>query len=399
MAGEQPYQRQALEQFILQTLTPIEGQLDQYQKFAKSVQRSVRGIRQVVRRMFGNALAKLLRTCRIEYSPPHIGAPGSDAIASASRLLRSQWNAQIGPEQQALLSIHSDESLTTIQVGSGTLGSAYITFDGKFDPIALAEKFMALVSPDLEALFHPDGVVTVYDGDMNELNPKQFLKKHRIVRSRRDNFEGVKERLAHVISAPAPRPEDTAIHFGVPEDAAQLESVFASSSEDDEPQVWAEWSPIAPLWKEISEQHGFTDHLRSTDAEVLQSLATKRNVIIVVAHAEGKAIHLPAPPPKGSTISSDELQAHRDAIAENNPMVYLFCCEAAKIDGITSFVDELLDCGARAVVAPQTKIGAISSARLFDQFLAGGKSELSMLSSLQRAEEISEYREMETWIG
>jgi hypothetical protein len=70
-----------------------------------------------------------------------------------------------------------------------------------------------------------------------------------------------------------------------------------------------------------------------------------------------------------------------------------------KFDGITSFVDELLDCGARAVVAPQTKIGAISSAKLFDQFLAGGKTELSMLSSLQRAEEISEYREMETWIG
>ena len=387
------------DQFTAEILSPFRESLSFYDSLCDRVKKATRGFSQFLKRLFRRPLAKILHSCKIHYSAPNIGQPGADAISAANQLLRYQWHTNLGQSDQSIFSVHSNDTTTTIQIGSGSHGSAYITFDGKLDPVALARQIMAAISAQIQDFFAPTSVVTVYDGELAELNPKHFLPTHRVVRSRRDNLPAVRERLGRVLSARTPRPEDTALHIGVPEDREQLNWVFKSDSTASAvPPDWDEWSPVAPLWREFADRRGFLDHRQPTSEEILLSLATKQNVIIIVAHADDKMIRLPAPPPKGSVIGPNELEAHKDAISVNKPIVYLFCCETAKVEGLASFADQLLDCGASAVIAPQTKIGAISSANLFDRFLSDA-SESGMLASLLRAESETGYREMEVYVG
>jgi hypothetical protein len=133
---------------------------------------------------------------------------------------------------------------------------------------------------------------------------------------------------------------------------------------------------------------------------VLESLTSSKNVMIVVAHGDQQKIMMPAPPPEGSELSTDQLLERRAEIALNRPLVYLFCCETAEISDLKSFAQVLLECGVAGVIAPQTKIDAERSIKFFDQLVAGEKAASRALKKkIRDAQERSGYREMEVWLG
>jgi hypothetical protein len=131
----------------------------------------------------------------------------------------------------------------------------------------------------------------------------------------------------------------------------------------------------------------------------LQSLAVKKNVIIVAAHARERVLYLPAPPPEGSQISPEDLESQKAAISANKPVVYLFCCETAELSDMRGFVNVLLECGAAAVIAPQTEIEANKSAQLIEYVVTTESTSMMALERLRQAEKKAKYREMEVFIA
>lgn len=358
--------------------------------------RTQEGVREALRGLVrGSRLSKILRTCSVALAPPAIGSPAEEALRSASRLIRDKWCDSVTRTEQGVLSVHRWGSKSVLQIGSGSHGCIYITVEDNLDPVDFAMRSLSAIIGELKGLFHSNSVVTVYDGDLGELNPKHILTSHRVVRCVRDDLGGVRQRLAGILTATAPCPVNTNLHIGVPASPEELAAVFDQKHD----QEWGAWDNVARAWEQRSLRRGFGDGLEASSDRVIQSLTTQRNVIIVVAHAEGQTIHLPAPPPEGSRIGPDELEQHREAISANSPFVYLFACETAQISDMQSFAEKLLECGAAAVVAPQTKIGAISSADLFESFVGSDDEPGDALLRLQSAEESTNYREMEVWIG
>ena len=385
LAAFSDYIRRATEP-SLQVLEAIKSRLPRMQR---SIGEALRGV-------FGDArLTNILRTCSVALTPPAIGSPAAQALKSASRLVREKWSESLDHAWQGVLSVHRWGARTVLQVGAGAHGCVYITVEDSLDPVAFAQRSLSAIVGELEGLLHSNSVVTVYDGDLGELNPKHVLTSHRVVRCVRDDLPGVQQRLEGILTAAAPCPANTNLHIGVPASPQELAAVFDQKDGQD----WGAWENVAPAWEQRSLRRGFGDGLEASSDQVIQSLATQRNVIIVVAHAEGQTIHLPAPPPAGSRIGPDELEQHREAISANKPFVYLFACETALISEMQSFAAKLLDCGAAAVVAPQTRIGAISSADLFENFVSSDDEPSDALLRLQAAEESTNYREMEVWIG
>jgi hypothetical protein len=158
------------------------------------------------------------------------------------------------------------------------------------------------------------------------------------------------------------------------------------------------WKDVWNNWQQRATRHGFASEPVATRDSILQALAVKKNVIIVAAHAKERVIYLPAPPPQGSQIEPSDLEAHRAAIYANKPVVYLFCCETGQFSELKGFVDALRDCGASAVIAPQTQIDANKSADLFER-IVDSAGPAAALERLRLAEQRTSYREMEVFIG
>src|SRR5262249_48442735 len=109
-------------------------------------------------------------------------------------------------------------------------------------------------------------------------------------------------------------------------------------------------------------------------------------------------VYLPAPPPKGSTLSQEDIAARKSEIQANRPFVYLFCCETAQVGDFTNITRALLDAGAVGVMAPQTRINPEEYANLFEEFLRDTAG-VSSLDKLLVAEQLTGNRDMEAWLG
>jgi len=98
-------------------------------------------------------------------------------------------------------------------------------------------------------------------------------------------------------------------------------------------------------------------------------------------------------------LSADQIIARKEEISANKPIVYLFCCETAEISNLKNFSQVLLDCGAAAVIAPQTKIEAERSVDYFESIIDSKSKGSNSLTNVKRAEGSSKYSEMEVWLG
>jgi hypothetical protein len=134
--------------------------------------------------------------------------------------------------------------------------------------------------------------------------------------------------------------------------------------------------------------------VQATAPEFLDALKTKENVIVLVAHARSDCLYFP----DGSRVRPSDIEAIRDDIARNKPVVYLFCCKTAQYTMAEAISETLLRCGAAAVIAPQEAIRTNQAQALFSDFLEHGARQTPIIG-LREAEAATRNRSMETWLG
>jgi hypothetical protein len=262
-------------------------------------------------------------------------------------------------------------------------------------PEAMAEAFLSEIRSVTSRFIPKNGTLAVVDGDHQNVNYQRVFESSIVVRSVKDDCEKLAINLNEMLEREAPDSNNTALHLGLPANQDELNSVFKKGGAD-----WDMWQEVAPHWTDRANRHGFDRIASASSQQVLDSLTTSKNVIIVVAHGDDRTIYLPAPPPEGSELSTDQVIARKEEISANKPIVYLFCCETAEISNLKNFSQVLLDCGAAAVIAPQTKIDAERSIDFFEGIVdTKTRSRNNSLTNIKGAERSSKYSEMEIWLG
>jgi hypothetical protein len=340
-------------------------------------------------------LREILRKCKISIKVPNLGSPAREAIASACKFLRKPWSKRLSHTQQAMFSIHRSAGTNVIHIGSSLFGSVFVTVPNSLQPEALAEALLSEIKTASSKLIRNDSTIAVIDGDHQEINFQKIFDRSIVVRSMKDDCDRFASNLDTLLEREPPTSDNTALHFGVPASEEELHRVFRSGGAS-----WDVWNSVAPLWHSRANAHGFDRLASASKEQVLESLANEKNVIVVVAHADQRTIYMPAPPPEGSQLTAADLIERKADIMANKPVVYLFCCETAEISNLSSFSAVLLDCGAAAVIAPQTKIDAELCVDFFDGVVekTSPRPE-SALTKIATAQRKSKYREMETYVG
>ncbi|MVT52795.1 hypothetical protein GPL17_20150 [Bradyrhizobium yuanmingense] len=277
-------------------------------------------------------LADLLKKCVVSLLAPDIGSPANEAVASARKFLRCAWSGHLKQENQGLFSVHRCAGKTVIHLGSGVFGSLFITLPQSLTPDALAEAFLSEIRRAASKFIPKDGTLAVVDGDHQNVNYQRVFDSSIVVRSVKDDCEKLARNLNELFEREPPDSDNADLHLGLPENPDELRNVFKGGGAD-----WDLWQSVAPLWTDRANRHGFASRSSATSQQVLDSLTTSKNVIIVVAHGDDRTIYLPAPPPEGSALSADQIVARREEISANKPIVYLFCCETAEISNLRNF--------------------------------------------------------------
>ena len=335
----------------------------------------------------------ILRGCLVSSEVPDIGSPSRENMIDQCRLLRRKWSEHLDPKDQTVFSVRRFGDRTVVHIGSSVHGSVFVTVPHSMDPETAAAALLSHIAHSAGKLIPNDKTIAIIDGDHQTVNLQRVFPNNVVVRTSKDDCPAFVANLNTVCGREAPSPENTAVHFGVPSNEAELKSVFSSGAD------WSLWSDVSNLWRKRASRNGFANPASASASEVLSSLGTDKNVIIVIAHADGQSIFMPAPPPEGSRLSADQVLERKREISANKPVVYLFCCETAAISNLKNFSQSLLDAGVAAVVAPQTKIDARRSADFFDALVKRERTAVDMLGNLRKATRRSKYREMEVWLG
>jgi hypothetical protein len=216
-----------------------------------------------------------------------------------------------------------------------------------------------------------------------------------VVRSMKDDGEMFQQQFSEILQREDPTAHNSSLHIGVPANEAELGAVFKSGGAD-----WDLWRSVGPAWRRAASRSGFNDSSAASASadQIVEALTKSKNVIIVIAHANGQTIHMPAPPPEGSTLSGDQLRERRAEIGANKPVVYLLCCETAEISEIPNFASVLLECGATAVIAPQSKLHATRSINFFELLMSDKGMARDTLRKFKEAQRRSGHIEMEIWL-
>jgi hypothetical protein len=234
--------------------------------------------------------------------------------------------------------------------------------------------------------------VMVADGDLINLNHRSYLPNRRLLRSFSLNTEAIAENGSAWSKGTPVALNSIEVLDGMPSTEEHLRAVGLPTDE-------------APAWAEL--RGSLDDALRplmgsgtsvASKARFLEALQTKQLSIVIVAHSDGLTIRLP----DGSSITTADLAAVREHIRANRPLVFLFSCDTARTIGTSSFAKILLDQGARAVIAPVTKIAAKEAIGVIESFVRSVTS-TSKPGSLERAFEKANTetgsRAMEVWIA
>jgi hypothetical protein len=349
-----------------------------------------------LRKLIGfGKLIELLQKCVVSISAPELGSPAKEAVASACKFLRRAWSSHLEQGKQGLFAVHRCAGKTIIHLGSSAFGSIFIALPHSLAPEAMAEAFLSEIRKLASTFIPPNGTLAVVDGDHQNVNYQKVFESSIVVRTVKDDCEKLAKNLNEMLEREPPDSSNTALHLGVPASQDELNAVFKSGGAD-----WDLWQDVSPLWATRANRHGFARTASTSSQQILDSLATSKNVIIVVAHGDDRTIYLPAPPPKGSELSADQVIARKEEITANKPIVYLFCCETAEISNLKNFSQVLLDCGAAAVIAPQTKIDAERSVDFFESIVTSkARAGDNSLTNVKGAQRSSKYSEMEIWLG
>ncbi len=333
-----------------------------------------------------------LGQAKITASPEPIGGVTRQKINRAARFLTSHWSDKINAELQGLFSVYQDQQAqqTIIQVAGGQAGSLFITLPGLLDPMEVARHVLEALRGVLSDALRPSDPVIVLNGAFPDINMKEVLSGRVVVRSRLEQTEPVSQRIAMLYDRVPLSPENTRILSAMPTSAEDLARMELDPGGADL------WNNMTQAYARTVGDRGFAPVLtvQATAPDFLRALETKENVIVLVAHAESDRLYFP----DGSDVRPSDIEAIRDDIARNKPVVYLFCCETAKYSMVNTISETLLRCGAVAVIAPQETIQPDQTRVLLSNFLTEAARQ-TPITGLREAEVATRNNSMETWIG
>ncbi|MCG2666662.1 hypothetical protein ACFPFP_06900 [Bradyrhizobium sp. GCM10023182] len=333
-----------------------------------------------------------LGQAKVSFDPDPIGKATRQKINQAARLLASDWSDKIRVEDQGVFSVYQDteEGQTIIQFASGQAGSVFVTLPGLLDPTDVARQVLEAMRGALADGLNPSDPVVVLNGAFPEINMKEIISGRVVVRSRSDQAEPIMQRIGMLYDRAPLTPENTSILSAMPESAEDLARLGLDSADFDL------WEALPQAYGQTIADRGFSpaSTTHATASEFSRALRSKENVIVLVAHAESDCLYFP----DGSQVRPADIEAMRDEIDRNKPVVYLFCCETAQYSMVESISQTLLRCGAAAVVAPQETIRPDLSRPLFSNFLALASGQ-PPITGLRDAENATGNYSMETWLG
>lgn len=296
-----------------------------------------------------------------------------------------------GIKPQAALTIHKTRVGAVIHVADSDGISVFIEVPSDVDPVEVARQLVKGLKTGLETALGDCDPITVFDGECRSLNFKKIFRTRNLLRTQSSEGNGLAQRI-NSLRAMTPITEETvAIVDGIPSNVLETNSVFGNA------ELASDWSGISEQWKQATSNTGFGYQL-GTREEVLTALQSKKHVIILIAHGNTTELYLPSPPPNGSSVFINDLEAIKNEIQKNQPVVYMFCCESARFDGAQNWTTELLRHGARAVYAPQEKIETENTRDLYKSLLANGRGK-DPITATHQAEKDSGCRELEMWVA
>ncbi len=347
-----------------------------------------------LKRLWTGANANLDRAT-VSYSLPSVDATVLAQIEANELFLAKEWSQGSG---RGVLAIHVDQAkdVTVIQIGIAVHGPIYITIPGILDPEAVAHATIRVLfnrMPNFRDAMDP---VAVIDGSFQRLNYNTIFTKNRVIRAPSGNTDRLLRNIRETAKRDRLSSENTVIFNSVPVDKYEYVSVFGQ--DDPTGQRWERWDGEARLWNDMVASARFGLAPQASRQAVLEALSTAKNVIVIVAHCDGRELFMPAPPPKGTVITVKDLIENREAIAANAPFVYLFSCRAGLINDLKDFASILLECGAAGVVASQEELGSADARTMLGRVLDERRGE-PPVEDFYKAMDDVRYREMEVFLG
>lgn len=322
--------------------------------------------------------------------PPSLTANNVQQCGQMAAFVKE--SSSMAKRPQAVLAIYNLSGASIIHISSTEGNDAYIELPTELDPVELAQKLLSKLHKGLEVAIGDRDPLTIFDGACRALNFKEIFPDRKVLRSEAGVADGLAARVSSLVNGKPLTIDDTAIVNGFPGSMQETGRVFNGNTSD-----WTAWADETARWNTIIAGEQFPN-IQGSSEEVLNALSSKKNVIVLIAHADSSRIWLPAPPPNGSVLQPSDLDQIEDRIRKNAPVVYLYCCEAAKTEALQSWATELIRRGAAGVYASQSKLPVTNGRKLFDAFLREAKSN-GPLDAIIKAERQSGCRELEMWVG
>jgi len=345
-------------------------------------------------RMFLSRIDSVIDKAQVSMFMPIAEATLSARMQRFERFLADdKW---LPDEKRGVFAVHVDEEnqQTIIQVGVAKYGPVYVTIPKVLRPDEVAQNSIRKLVGRLEPICSTVDPMAVIDGEHQVINYNRLFKQRRVIRAPSGDTDRLAVNVGITYARERLTPENTAIINSTPHDVEEHLAVFKGQrgrSADT-------WAPEAAQWDNTATVGGFSVTAEASREALLEALTQKQNVIVNVAHCDGKSMFMPKPPPEGTQITADYLMEHREAIAANKPFVYLFSCEAAKLVNAKDFASTLLECGAAGVVAAQTVLGAADGRPLLSRILRENR-EAPPIRDVWRTMADANYFEMEVFLA
>jgi hypothetical protein len=345
-------------------------------------------------RAFIGRTDRIIDRASVSIEMPSVDPSLERQMLGIEHFLAQEWVAERG---RGILAIHVDyETLQTIlQIGIAEHGPIYITVPRILRPDDLAQNSIMELLKRIGPFRGGVDPMAVIDGAYPGLNFNELFIRSRVIRAP----SGDTSRLVANIEKTAARsrlsPANTVVLNSAPATVEEYLRVFAA---DRKAQHWAAWGDEQGLWDAAAARSGFAPATEASRLTLLDALTQAENVVVIVAHCDGKTLFLPQPAPNGTVVSTEYLLEHRDQIAANSPFVYLFSCEAGNLSNLQNFASTLLDCGAAGVVASQTVLGAAEGRQFLSRLLSERRGQ-PPIEDCWRAMREEEFFEMEVFLA
>jgi hypothetical protein len=344
--------------------------------------------------MFFGRIHSAIDKASISVTPPIVNPELQARMRRYEAFSAGAWTDN---NKRASLSIHIDLNAknTIFQICTAEHGPIYLTVPGLLNPEDVAHRTIGKMIKRLEPLTDFADPLAVIDGAHSSLNYNYLFANSRVIRAPSGNLERLTENLAVTSTRSMLSPENTAFISAAPKTRDEYQCVFPR---DTAASHWGTWAGEADQWRNVVQGNGFAVAAEAGREQLISALVEKQNVIVLISHCEGQELFMPDPPPTGTIVTTDYIREHRAAISANKPFVYLFACEAGRLEAIDNFASTLLDCGASGVIASQSVLGAGES-RDFLNRIIGENRRAPPIEDFWAAISETDFREMEIFVA